>query len=207
MPEAHDKQSRTEEATDKRLTDARHDGNVPMSREAPNFAYLLAALLVIAVLGQAFVTHIADLLISLLSNSGSVHLEGSGDAGALLNMVGREAAIVAAPIILTFGGAGVLAAVLPHVRPCWRRAPAWPLPSRCADPELEDQQVGDVRELPSTAITNSAHSMRNSALHRDVACRSMRRSAACRLLFRPLCCRGLRTRFVSNQLGLESFSL
>ena len=51
-------QSRTEEATDKRLTDARDDGNVPMSREVPNFAYLLAALLVIAVLGQAFASHL-----------------------------------------------------------------------------------------------------------------------------------------------------
>ncbi len=112
MSEAQDQHSRTEEATDKRLTDARHDGNVPMSREAPNFAYLLAALLVIAVLGQAFVGHLGDLLISLLSNAGSVHLESGSDAGTLLDMVGRQAAVVAAPIILAFGGAGVLAAVL-----------------------------------------------------------------------------------------------
>ena len=75
MSEEHDKQSRTEEATDQRLTNAREDGNVPMSREAPNFAYLLAALLVIAVLGQAFVSHLSGFLISLLANVGSIHLE------------------------------------------------------------------------------------------------------------------------------------
>ena len=112
MSDTHDKHGRTEEATDQRLTDARQDGNVPMSREAPNFTYLLAALLVIAVLGQAFVAHLGDLLISLLANVGSVHLESGGDVSALFDMVGRQAAVVAAPIILTFAAAGVLAAVL-----------------------------------------------------------------------------------------------
>ena len=62
---AEDKESRTEEATDKRLNDARGDGNVPMSREATNFSYLLAALLVIAVLGQTFLIHFSHILTGL----------------------------------------------------------------------------------------------------------------------------------------------
>jgi flagellar biosynthetic protein FlhB len=112
VSEEHDKQSRTEEATDQRLTNAREDGNVPMSREAPNFAYLLASLLVIAVLGQAFVSHLSGFLISLLSNVGSIHLESGGDVIVLFNVVGKHAATVTAPIILAFAAAGVLAAVL-----------------------------------------------------------------------------------------------
>jgi flagellar biosynthetic protein FlhB len=112
VSEAHDKQSRTEEATDQRLTDAKQDGNVPSSREAPNFAYLLAALLVVAVLGHAFAAHLCRLLVSLLANAGSVHLESGGDVLVLMDMVGREAATVAAPIILTFAAAGVLANVM-----------------------------------------------------------------------------------------------
>ena len=62
-----------------------------MSREAPNFAYLLAALLVIAVLGQTFVSHLSGFLIGLLSNVGSIHLESGGDVMLLFNVVGKAA--------------------------------------------------------------------------------------------------------------------
>jgi flagellar biosynthetic protein FlhB len=112
VSDTHDKQSRTEEATDQKLSDARKDGNVPMSREATNFSYLLAALLVIGVLGQTFVSHLGSLLVSLLANVGSVHLDSGGDVIVLFNMVGREAAAVTAPILLTFAAAGILASVL-----------------------------------------------------------------------------------------------
>jgi flagellar biosynthetic protein FlhB len=114
VSDTQDQSSRTEEATDKRMTDARGDGNVPMSRELPNFTYLLAALLVIAVLGKTLLSHLSDLLIGLLSNAGEVHLDNGGDIAMLLDMVGRDAAVVAAPVILTFSVAGVLASVLQH---------------------------------------------------------------------------------------------
>lgn len=107
-----DQQSRTEEATDKRLTDARGDGNVPSSREVPNFMYLMAALLVIAVLGQTFASHLGSLLVGLLANAGSIHLENGGDVMLLFDVVGKAAAGVTAPIILAFGAAGVIASVV-----------------------------------------------------------------------------------------------
>jgi flagellar biosynthetic protein FlhB len=112
VAETQDQDSRTEEATDKRLTDARGDGNVPISREATNFSYLLAALLVIAVLGQTFIIHFSDLLTGLLANAGSIHLENGGDLELLFDVVGKSAALITAPIILAFSAAGVLAAVL-----------------------------------------------------------------------------------------------
>lgn len=111
---AEDQDSRTEEATDKRLSDARGDGNVPMSREATNFSYLLAALLVIAVLGRTFLIHFSDILTGLLSNAGSIHVENGGDLELLFDVVGKSAALITAPIILAFSAAGVLAAVLQH---------------------------------------------------------------------------------------------
>jgi len=107
-----DQHSRTEEATDKRLTDARGDGNVPTSREVPNFAYLMASLLVIAVLGQAFAYHLTSMLVGLLANVGSIHLENGGDVMLLFNVVGNNAGTVTAPIILAFAAAGVIASVL-----------------------------------------------------------------------------------------------
>lgn len=112
MSEKPDKDSQTEEATDKRMSDARGEGNVPISREATNFAYLLAALLVIAVLGRAFLTRFTELLIGLLSNAGSIRLESAGDLAMVFDVVGRNAALLTAPIILCFSAAGVLASVL-----------------------------------------------------------------------------------------------
>lgn len=111
MAEEQDKDSRTEEATDKRLNDARGDGNVPMSREATNFTYLLGALLVIAVLGQTFIIHFTDLLRGLLANAGSIRIDNGGDLSLLFDVVGKTAATITAPIILTFTVAGVIASV------------------------------------------------------------------------------------------------
>ncbi|MBY0562050.1 flagellar type III secretion system protein FlhB [Hyphomicrobium sp.] len=112
MAEGQDKESRTEEATDKRMSDARGEGNIPISQEATNFAYLLAALLVISVLGQVFLTNFAELLMGLLTNAGSIRLESAGDLGMVFDVVGRNAALMTAPIILCFSAAGVLASVL-----------------------------------------------------------------------------------------------
>ncbi|MBA2125958.1 flagellar biosynthesis protein FlhB [Hyphomicrobium methylovorum] len=112
MAEGQDQHSKTEEATDKKMSDARNDGNVPTSRELQNFTYLLAALLVIAVLGQAFARHLSSLLTGLLANAGSVRLENGSDVIMLFSVVGKSAAGVAAPILLAFGAAGVLASVL-----------------------------------------------------------------------------------------------
>ncbi|HVZ04375.1 flagellar type III secretion system protein FlhB [Hyphomicrobium sp.] len=107
-----DQQSRTEEATDKRLQDAKGDGNVPTSREVPNFAYLMSCLLVIAVLGKAFTEHLSSLLAGLLANVGSIHLENAGDVMLLFDVVGKTAAAVTAPIILAFAAAGIIASVI-----------------------------------------------------------------------------------------------
>jgi flagellar biosynthetic protein FlhB len=95
-----DQQSRTEEATDKKLSDARDDGNVPSSREVPNFMYLMSALLVIAVLGQTFASHLSEMLVGLLANAGSIHLRNGGDVMLLFDVVGKAAGGVTAPIIL-----------------------------------------------------------------------------------------------------------
>ena len=107
-----DQQSKTEEATDKRLSDARDEGNVPASREVSNFMYLMAALLVIAVLGSSFASHLSAILIGLMANAGSIRLENGSDVTLLFDVVGRAAAAVTAPIILAFGAAGVIASVI-----------------------------------------------------------------------------------------------
>ena len=111
MSESQDKHSRTEQATDKRLNDARAEGNVPTSREVANFSYLLASLLVFAVLGYKFISSLGESMAVLFASAGSIHLESGGDVALLMGIVGHNAAIVAGPIIMTFAVAGVLASV------------------------------------------------------------------------------------------------
>jgi flagellar biosynthetic protein FlhB len=118
VAENGDKESRTEEATSKRLNDAKGDGNVPMSREAANFSYLIACLVIIAILGQTFLLHFADILTGLLGNVGSIRIDNAGDLSLLFDVVGKSSALITAPLILTFTAAGVLASVAqntPHL--------------------------------------------------------------------------------------------
>lgn len=112
MSEAHDKESRTEEATDKKMSDAKQDGNIPISREATNFMYLLAALLMVIALGPIFLSGFAELLMGLLANAGSIRLGTAGDLGLVFDVVGKTSALLTAPIILAFAAAGILASVL-----------------------------------------------------------------------------------------------
>lgn len=112
MSETQDKDSRTEEATDKKMSDARDEGNIPISREATNFTYLLAALLMVLTLGQAFLTGFSELLMGLLANAGSIRLGTAGDLALVFDVVGKSSALLTAPIVLAFAAAGVLASVL-----------------------------------------------------------------------------------------------
>jgi flagellar biosynthesis protein FlhB len=114
LADDQDKDSKTEEATSKRLNDAMGDGNIPISREASNFSYLLAALLVIAILGPTFAGHLSELLARILGSVGSIRIENGADLALLFDVVGRDAALVTAPIILAFTAAGVLASALQH---------------------------------------------------------------------------------------------
>jgi flagellar biosynthetic protein FlhB len=112
LSDTHDKHSRTEQATEKRMNDARQDGNVPVSREVANFAYLLASLLVFAVLGYKFVGSLGENMAGLLASAGAIHLDGGGDVALLVSIVGRDAAFVAGPIICAFAVAGLLASIV-----------------------------------------------------------------------------------------------
>ena len=111
MSESQDKHSKTEQATDKRLNDARAEGNVPNSREVANFTYLVASLLVFSVLGYKFIESLGGNMAVLLASAGSIRLENAGDVSLLMSIVGHDAAVVAGPIILAFAAAGVLASV------------------------------------------------------------------------------------------------
>lgn len=112
MSDTHDKDSKTEQATEKKLTDAREDGNVPVSKEMANLAYLLAGLFVFAVLAGSSFTKLSNLLASVLEHAGLVRLGNEADATELLGWLTRESIGVVGPVVLAIAMASVGASVI-----------------------------------------------------------------------------------------------
>lgn len=112
MSEAPDKESKTELATDKKLQDAREKGNVPVSREPANLAFLMTGLLVFGVLLELSIRRLSPTLAILLQEAGQSRLDNEADAIAFVRAVGIDVVIGIAPMVLAFALAGILASVL-----------------------------------------------------------------------------------------------
>lgn len=129
MSEAPDKESKTENATEKKISDAVEKGNVPHSREAPMFASLAGILLVLAFLAGDRIAVLADKLGMLLDDPGGFAIGTGVDATALLWAVAAETGAALAPIIAVLAVAGLVASLLQstprfareRIRPQWSR--------------------------------------------------------------------------------------
>lgn len=107
-----DKDSKTEEATGKRISDALEKGNVPVSREAAMLGSLLGMLFSAWMFLPDACKRLQALLERFLDDPGDFRLESSGDAVSLLSTVFGEASLCILPLLLTFGVIGVLASLL-----------------------------------------------------------------------------------------------
>lgn len=112
MSEAPDKESKTELATDKKLADAREKGNVPVSREPANLAFLLTGLFVFGALLQFSAQRLSPTLAMILQEAGTARIDNGADAIAFLRAVGGDVVIAVAPLLIAFAVAGVGAAVI-----------------------------------------------------------------------------------------------
>lgn len=112
MTQAHEKDARTEQASEKKLSDARDEGNVPVSREAANFTYLLAGLFVFTIMANNLCMRLTSAMSRFLEHAGTVRLDNVGDATQILSALVSEATIAAGPILCAFLVAGVGASVL-----------------------------------------------------------------------------------------------
>ncbi|MBN9022029.1 MAG: EscU/YscU/HrcU family type III secretion system export apparatus switch protein, partial [Rhizobiales bacterium] len=129
MSDAPDKESKTENATEKKISDAIEKGNVPHSREAPMFASLAGILLVLVFLIGDRAVALAERLALLLDKPGDFALETGEEATSLLWAVAGEAASALAPIVILLLAAGLVASLFQNVprlvgeriRPQWSR--------------------------------------------------------------------------------------
>lgn len=112
MAEGPDNESKTEEATEKKVRDAVEKGNVPFSKEAATLASLLGMVVVASFFLASDVRQLNFSLARLIDNAGGWPLQNGGDAVRLLEAVGMDAMRVLLPVVAIFTAAGLLSSFL-----------------------------------------------------------------------------------------------
>src|ERR1700728_2002952 len=99
MEEQQDKESQTEEATEKKLTDAIEHGNVPISREVSLLASLACMLIAMVFILRESAARLIFMLVHFIDDPSGWRLDRGNDAIALGNLVLADAAAFLTPIV------------------------------------------------------------------------------------------------------------
>lgn len=129
MSEDNDKESKTEEASEKKISDALEKGNVPFSREATLFASLLGILVSLSFFAGPQTRLLSEGLARLIDDPGGFRLARAEDALTLLWMAFDLAARFLLPIVLVMAACGLVASLAQNtprfvgerIRPQWSR--------------------------------------------------------------------------------------
>src|SRR5438552_339287 len=108
MADEPDKDSKTEEPTEKKVRDAFERGFVPISREAATLASLLGILVIMSLVLVGGAAHLQSSLARLIDNPGGWSLENSADVISLFHAIGMDAARLLVPAIVILATAGIL---------------------------------------------------------------------------------------------------
>jgi flagellar biosynthetic protein FlhB len=112
MADNEDKESKTEEATEKKLRDAMEKGNVPFSKELPTFASLLGLLVITSFFMAGNVIELTASLKRFIDNPASWRLENSADVIQVFGAIDLDVARLLLPAVLVLMIAGIGASAL-----------------------------------------------------------------------------------------------
>ncbi|MCR4268340.1 flagellar biosynthesis protein FlhB [Nitratireductor sp. ZSWI3] len=112
MSEGADKESKTEEATEKKVRDSVEKGQLPFSREAPVFASFLAMLAFALFFAQDSAVRLGSFLSIFLERADGWKLETQADAVAIYQLVFIEIAKVVGILMVLLVAGGISASVL-----------------------------------------------------------------------------------------------
>lgn len=115
MAEDSDKESKTEDASEKKIRDTIEKGQLPFAREAPVLASFVAILLFLMFFAQHSITRMASFLSIFLEKPEEWPLENAQDVTMLLRIVSVEAGKALAVLMLLLLAAGVAASVLQNM--------------------------------------------------------------------------------------------
>lgn len=112
MSEAPEKESKTEEATEKKVRDSVEKGQIPVSREAPIFASMLALLIIMSFLMSDNVRTLTYTLARLIDDPSGIRLRNGADAISFFTAIGMSVAGLIIPIIIVLMLAGLASSFL-----------------------------------------------------------------------------------------------
>ena len=112
MSEAENKDSKTEEPSEKKISDAIEKGNIPVSREASSLATFVGILLVGSFATVSGARRLTDDLSRFLDDPGGFSLENGADTLLLVHTLGLSAARFVLPAIIILLVCGLTAAFL-----------------------------------------------------------------------------------------------
>lgn len=107
-----DKESKTEQATEKKIRDALDKGNVPVSREAAMLGSLIGMLFSAWMFLPDAVKRLQIVLERFIDDPGDFRLESGSDVAQLFNAVLTESSYAIMPLVLTFCVIGVASSLL-----------------------------------------------------------------------------------------------
>lgn len=129
MSDEQDQESKTEEASEKKIRDAVERGNTPSSKEAPIFASIAAALIASIFLVRAGTGETTRFLSDFIANPAGFDISTSRNTTTLLLYTAMQAGMFLWPVLLLFLVFGLSAAFLQHppqvalerIKPQWSR--------------------------------------------------------------------------------------
>ena len=115
MAEDDDKESKTEEPTEKRISDAIEKGNVPVAREATLLGSIAAILTVITLLGSWAVVQLMATLHSALATAGTMRIDDREAAASYLVTLLRDAGLPLLPVMGIIAAGTVIASLAQNI--------------------------------------------------------------------------------------------
>jgi flagellar biosynthesis protein FlhB len=115
MSEESDKDSKTEEATEKKVNDSIEKGQVPFARELPSLATFIAILVFMLFFVQSGAAHLVDFLSVFLERAHEWELGNAHDAALLQRAVFFEVAGVLGLFMTLLMTAGIAASIVQNV--------------------------------------------------------------------------------------------
>jgi flagellar biosynthetic protein FlhB len=112
MSDSEDQESRTEEASEKKILDALEEGKTPVSRDVAIATLFLSFLLCLSFVVQTVGPRLVGALGLMLANAGQFALANGSDAFAQSRVVAEEAARFLMPVLTMFIVAGLIASFM-----------------------------------------------------------------------------------------------
>lgn len=115
MTEEKDRDSKTEDPTEKRITDAIEKGNVPLAREATLFGSITSIFIVLALLGSWTVAGLTESLQVAFANAGTLHIGDREATATYLVPLLQSMSLQILPVMAIIAAGSIIGSLLQNV--------------------------------------------------------------------------------------------